>query len=439
MGRLRARLLAAGLALVVAGALAVSMMPVTYAASEYDCPGQKLAALTFDDGPGPYSEQILDSLRDHGAKATFFMNGYKLWTYPDAVRRMAQEGHQVANHTYNHPYLAQCTDEQIRQELSSTAQALTSLTGLTGTGETGFYMRPPFFSYDQRVLAVSGVPVVWCTVDSSDWKYQSADRLVSYVSRQLKDGGIVLMHETVKSTAQGIGSLVDALKAQGYELVTVEELFWRRGITPQPSTYYTGAPNTGINRCARELYFDESKLDTHWAYESICYVKEKGLMTGNAYGEFTPNFPLTRGMFVTILGRMDGVEAAPTDTGFSDVPQNHYAAAYVAWAKENGIMIGVGEGQFGVDQPITRQELAVTLARYGAMRGMKPEPFDLTSYKDHEQIAEWAKQGVADCSSLGWLKGVGENFLPLGNTTRAMGAVILQRLCETPFPGDAQA
>ena len=76
-----------------------------------------------------------------------------------------------------------------------------------------------------------------------------------------------------------------------------------------------------MNRCARELYFDESKLNTHWAYDAISYVQGKGLMSGNEYGEFTPNFPMTQGMFVTVLGRLSGVEAVQTASGFADIPR----------------------------------------------------------------------------------------------------------------------
>ena len=118
--------LAAGLLTLVLG---VSLVPGAFAASAYDCPGQKLAALTFDDGPGRYSAAILDTLKAHGVKATFFMNGNNIWIYASQVQRMVAEGHQVANHTYNHPDLVQSSDALVRQEIGSLAQALTQITG----------------------------------------------------------------------------------------------------------------------------------------------------------------------------------------------------------------------------------------------------------------------------------------------------------------------
>ena len=419
---------------VLAMILALNLVPAAFAASAYDRPGQKLAALTFDDGPSTYSDQILDTLKRHGAKATFFVNGYKVNTYAEQIRRMVAEGHQIANHTYNHPYLAKSSAAVIRQEVTSTAAALTTVTGLTGTGETGFYLRPPYGSYNSSVAATTGVPVIWCTVDSGDWKYQDANRLVRYTSSVLKDGDIVVMHETHKSTAQGLGRLLDQLQAQGFELVTVEDLFWRRGIIPQAGKIYYSAPNTGINRCEKALYFDENTLNTHWAYDAISYVKDKGLMTGNSYGEFTPNFPLTRGMFVTMLGRLSGVEAGETPSGFSDLPATHYAAPYAAWAQENGVMEGLAPDCFGADHALTRQQMAVTLARYAKLRGAQAGGVDLSVYTDCADIADWARQGVADCTSLGLLTGAKGIFQPDAAATRAMGAVILQRLCEYPFP-----
>ncbi|MFR1233944.1 MAG: polysaccharide deacetylase family protein [Evtepia gabavorous] len=95
---------------------------------------------------------------------------YNIWIYASQVQRMVAEGHQVANHTYNHPDLVQSSDALVRQEVDSLAQALTQITGLKGTGNTSFYLRPPFGSRNQRVLSLAGTPVVCWSVDSSDWK-----------------------------------------------------------------------------------------------------------------------------------------------------------------------------------------------------------------------------------------------------------------------------
>jgi peptidoglycan/xylan/chitin deacetylase (PgdA/CDA1 family) len=426
VGKMGSRILGAALAL----AMCLGMAPGALASggSAYDMGRQKLVALTFDDGPGPYSDMIMDTLEARGAKATFFMNGYLIKRYPEAVKRMARDGFELGNHTWDHPFLAKCSAEKERSEIDSTAALITKLTGVKG----GFYLRPPYGSYNKAVIAAAGVPVIWCTVDSGDWKYDDSARLTSYTSSVVKDGDIVIMHESHRSTALGLGRLVDKLQAMGYELVTVQELFQRRGITPQAGKAYYSAPNKGVNRCASALYCDESKLSQHWAYDAISYVREKGYMTDNKYGEFTPNFPLTRGMFVTALGRLKGVDAgAAVSSGFSDVKDGTELAACTAWARDSGIVTGVGGGSFAPDRTITRQELACMLARCEKADGTAPAP----DYSDYAQIADWAKSAVAYCASSGLLVGSSGAFQPRGTVTRAMGAEMIMRLAKlSPAP-----
>lgn len=422
------RILSTLLALI----LCLGSVPAVCAASGYDRPGQKLLALTFDDGPGPYSDSILDTLKAHGAKATFFMNGNKVQKYAEQIRRMVAEGHQIANHTYDHPMLTKQSDAKIKDEISSTARLLTQVTGLTGTGDTGFFLRPPYGDQNQRVRAAAGVPLVYWSVDTQDWKYQSATRLVSYTGATARDGDIVLMHETHKSTAQGLGALLDDLQAKGFELVTVEELLWRRGVTVQAGQIYYYARNTGTERCERSLWFDESRLDTYWAYPAISFARDNGLMSNNESGEFLPLFPLTRAMLVTALGRLYGADPQMYSTrSFSDVPDSHYAAPYIEWAKESGVATGISEDRFAPDAPVTRQEMAVLLTRYARLFGAAAGDDPLPAYTDQASIAGWAADSVAFCSALGLLEGGADgSFAPRDTATRAMGAVVLERLSQ---------
>ena len=107
---------------------------------------------------------------------------------------------------------------------------------------------------------------------------------------------------------------------------------------------------------------------------------------------------------------------------------------YAAWAKETGIMNGVSADTFGVNSPLTRQQMAVALARYARFQGAQPGAFDLHTYSDSASIAAWAREDVADCSALGLLNGSDGAFRPEETTTRAMGAAILQRLARYPWP-----
>lgn len=426
MKKLGSRIICAVLAAVLCAGLGGGALAAS--GSAYDMGGQKLLALTFDDGPGKYSDQIMDTLEARGAKATFFVNGCMIKKYPNALKRMARDGFQIGNHTFSHVWLTKCEEKQFRSEIDANAEYITSLTGLTGTGNTGFYLRPPYGAYNKNVIASAGVPVIWCTVDSGDWKYDDSERLVNYTSSAVKDGDIVIMHETHASTANGLGRLVDKLQSMGYELVTVQELFARRGITPTAGKVYYKAANRGVNRCASELYFDESRLDSHWAYEDIRNVLDKGYMTNNQYGEFTPNFPLTRETLVTALGQEMGAPKSAKASGFTDVADDSPAAAYTAWALKKGIMAGVGEGRFDPQGTVTRQQLALILMRCRQLEGADTWTDGAIPFSDAAGVSDWAREGVAYCSKNGLMVGSGGAFDPGGEVTRAMGAVVLTQL-----------
>jgi peptidoglycan/xylan/chitin deacetylase (PgdA/CDA1 family) len=404
--------------------------PAWAAGSAYNEGGQKLAALTFDDGPGKYSDKIMDTLEARGAKATFFMNGYLIKKYPEAVKRMARDGFQMGNHTYDHPYLTRCPADKVKAELSSTAKLITQLTGVAGTGDTGFYLRPPYGSWNKSVIAEAGVPVIWCTVDSGDWKYDSADHLVSYVGSAVKDGDIVIMHESHSTTAAGLARLVDKLQARGFQLVTVQELFARRGVAVKAGSIYYSARNKGINRCASEEYYDETKLSSHWAHEAIGFVLDGGYMSKNQYGEFLPNFPVTRAEFVTVLGRLAGVHASGGASGFKDVPESSYAAPYAAWAAEKGIMSGEADGKFSPKANITRQQIAAILERYQSYLGADTGGDTALVYSDAAAISGWALKGAAYCTASGLMQGADGRFDPNGTVTRAMCAELIMRLSQ---------
>jgi len=416
---------------VLAAVLCLGLAPIALAASAYERPNQKLVALTFDDGPGTYSDQILDTLEAHGAKATFFLNGYKISEFADQVRRMAAEGHQVANHTWDHPQLSKKSDAEVRRQISSVAAALTEVTGLKGTGATGFYLRPPYGDYSSRVANAAGVPLVMWSVDTEDWKYQDSARLTSYTVSVVQDGDIVLMHETHKSTARGLDNLLTALEGKDFEMVTVDELLWRRGVEAQAGKVYTRVRNTGVNRCPRSEWYDESKLYTHWAFSSIRYALDAGLMSCNEAGEFLPNFSMTRGEAAVALGRLYGAAVViPAADPFADVPRDSAAAPYIAWAHAAGVMNGVSAKYFAPDKPITRQEFAVVAARFARLYGVTvPVGSASAPYADRAQIAGWAIADVGFCSVLGVFRGNEKSeFLPGQEVTRGAGAAVLDRL-----------
>ncbi len=139
--------------------------------------GGKLIALTFDDGPGPYTRRLLEGLAKRGVKATFFMLGQPAENYDVTAGLVRDAGHQIASHTYDHPQLSKKTDSQVRWQISHTADILN---GITGYG-THYLVRPPYGDYNSRVLSLLDNPAILWSVDPLDWKYRNADTVCTNI------------------------------------------------------------------------------------------------------------------------------------------------------------------------------------------------------------------------------------------------------------------
>lgn len=207
------------------------------AESTVDCTVEKCIALTFDDGPGPYTNQILDTLEAKGAKATFFTIGRNVSADPATVKREVETGLAVGDHTWSHPVLSSVSAETAKDEISKTAEAIWNATGTTPVA-----VRPPYGAF-AKTTPHEGLPFVLWDIDSEDWKNRNADTTTKNIMSAAHPGGIVLMHDIHPSTAQALPGIIDQLQAQGYQLVTVPELL---GGTMEPDgAYYSGnAPSS---------------------------------------------------------------------------------------------------------------------------------------------------------------------------------------------------
>jgi len=161
-------------------------------------------------------------------------------------------------------------------------------------------------------------------------------------------------------------------------------------------------------------------------------VYSNGLMTGTSADTFSPNADTTRGMIVTILYRMAG---SPNVAGimdpFSDVPAGQYFTDAVKWASQNGIVLGDGSGKFGPEQNVTRQDLAVILARYEQFSGRIPPSATAVSFSDAGMISGYAQNAVNTLAGQGIISGEpGNRFAPEQNATRAEVAAMLTRFSE---------
>lgn len=206
--------------------------------------GGKLVALTFDDGPHrTYTKQLLDGLRQHGVHVTFFMIGSNAASNISLVQTAYDDGHQIGNHTYNHPNLNTLGYGGVKNELNSTAAVLDRVCGVG----TDYLVRPPYGNANASVLSALGSPAVNWSVDTNDWQYKNADHVYSHIVNNASDGAIILCHDIYSSTVAGALRAVDTLLARGYEFVTVGELYRRRGVTLQDGVKLYSCKNNGMD------------------------------------------------------------------------------------------------------------------------------------------------------------------------------------------------
>ena len=191
-------------------------------AASADTEDSKKIALTFDDGPHPYyTEQLLDGLKERDVKATFFVLGKHVEEYPELVQRMSEEGHLIGNHTYSHMQLNQRNTEAFREELIKTSELIEDL-----TGQEVQYVRPPYGTWNKSFEEeLNMFPVLW-NIDPLDWSSRNVSNIVQKVKAKAKENSIILMHDEYKTTVTASLQIIDELKEQGYEFVTVEELLF---------------------------------------------------------------------------------------------------------------------------------------------------------------------------------------------------------------------
>lgn len=181
---------------------------------------QKKIALTFDDGPHPYyTEQLLDGLKERDVVATFFVTGEHAALHPDVILRMQKEGHLIGNHTYSHMQLTTGNREAFKEELIKTSETIKEI-----TGKDVEYVRPPYGTWDKSLEEeLNMFPVLW-SVDPLDWCSEDAACVANRVISKVGEGDIILMHDYYASSVTAALEIVDALLADGYVFVTVEEI-----------------------------------------------------------------------------------------------------------------------------------------------------------------------------------------------------------------------
>jgi peptidoglycan/xylan/chitin deacetylase (PgdA/CDA1 family) len=196
-------------------------------ADNQSCSVVKCVALTFDDGPGPYTDRLLQVLKDNDAKATFFLIGNKVAANPAGARRIADAGMEIGSHTWEHPNMSTIPAEDIAGQFSRANDAITAATGRTPT-----LWRPAGGLSNDAVRQTAGkfglAEILWDVIPF-DWANDSNTAATrALLMSQIKPGSVVLFHDTYSSTVDLVYQFIPVLKANGYRLVTVSELLGPR-------------------------------------------------------------------------------------------------------------------------------------------------------------------------------------------------------------------
>lgn len=180
-------------------------------------------ALTFDDGPHPqYTPRLLSILREHRVRATFFVVGKMAEQYPDLIREQDRDGHSIGNHTYHHVNLTRIPPPDVAAEIKACGEVIKTI-----TGKTPHLFRPPGGDYDRNVAEVAealGYWIVLWTDDPGDYAKPPEEGLRRKLFSRLSNGGIILLHDGVAETLDLLPELINYLKSQGYELVTIDDM-----------------------------------------------------------------------------------------------------------------------------------------------------------------------------------------------------------------------
>lgn len=180
---------------------------------------KKVVALTFDDGPSKYTDELLNLLKENDAVGTFFITGNKVEIYSDTLNKAIKNGNEIGNHSYNHKWLTRVNNDELHNQITKTQDIIYQTLNYTPTN-----FRPTYGSVNNNMRNNINLNIVLWNVDTMDWKYKSVDKIVSRATKNTKDLDIILMHDTRKRTIDAVKEIIPILKEQGFTFVTVQEL-----------------------------------------------------------------------------------------------------------------------------------------------------------------------------------------------------------------------
>lgn len=184
-----------------------------------NCMQEKCVALTFNSGLGPNTTKLLDVLEAKNAPSTFFVQGSVAENFPQIVKRMDTQGHQIGNHTWNHKTLTKLSKDKVREQFERTDKTLESIVGYKPTT-----YRPPYAARNKSIDEIAERPAVMWYVDSNDWKNKTEEDLLKAVEKGAFSGATILLHDIYPTTVAAMPAIVDMLQSKGFTLVTVDML-----------------------------------------------------------------------------------------------------------------------------------------------------------------------------------------------------------------------
>ena len=190
-------------------------------------------AFTFDDGPGEYTDELLDCLEENNAHATFFMLGQNVGSWESTVQRMADIGCEIGSHSWDHPNLYDLSMDSVAKEFSDTDAALEK-----ACGQKASVARAPYGNWSDDIISTVGKPFFTWSLDSMDWSYLDVNKdYDAAMNGDLTDGSIILMHDIHEPSVQAAIKMIPELVQKGYKLMTVSELAAAKGVTLQGANY----------------------------------------------------------------------------------------------------------------------------------------------------------------------------------------------------------
>ena len=201
--------------------------------SDYIDINKKMIALTFDDGPNYNTSKILEILNKYNVRATFFVLGSKINHNEKIIKTMDEYGMEIGNHTYSHKLMTSMSNLDIIKEVEYTSDLIYNI-----VGKYPNLVRPSYGSFNKKIKESINMPIIIWNIDTLDWKSHNSKKIVSRVMNKVSDGDIILMHDIYSATVRAVDILVPKLISEGYQLVSVSELFYYKNINLENGKVY---------------------------------------------------------------------------------------------------------------------------------------------------------------------------------------------------------